>query len=61
MNEYVFKEKKIFSRRLAVYLRQKGFKIFRTETNIYKPQFDVYIFRESDYLEQAITEYLNSK
>ena len=52
----VSNEKKIFNRRIALALRKKGFKIVKTEPNFYKPEFDVYIFENSDALQSALTE-----
>lgn len=52
----VTNEKKIFNRRLALELRKKGFDIIKTEPNFYKPEFDVYIFKDSDELQSALTE-----
>ena len=52
----VSNEKKIFNRRIALELRRKGFKIIKTEPNFYKPEFDVYIFEDSDDLQSALTE-----
>lgn len=52
--------KKIFSRKLAVELRRKGFQIVGTEPNTYKPQFDVYLFNDTAELKAAITE-INAK
>lgn len=49
-------EKKIFNRRLALALRKRGFDIIKTEPNFYKPEFDVYIFNDSDELQSALTE-----
>lgn len=49
-------EKKIFNRRLALELRNRGFEIVRTEPNFYKPEFDVYIFKDSAELKSALTE-----
>ena len=49
-------EKKIFNRRLALELRNRGFRIIATEPNFYKPEFDVYIFVDSDELQSALTE-----
>lgn len=51
-------EKKIFSRKLAVYLREKGCRIIRTEVNIYKPNFDVYIFEDDEKLQEALADYM---
>ena len=49
-------EKKIFNRRLALELRKKGFNIIKTEPNFYKPEFNVYIFKNSVELQSALTE-----
>lgn len=54
------KERKVFSRKMALYLRQRGFKIIYTEPNTYKPQFDVYIFEDTKELQDAMTEYTNN-
>lgn len=45
---------KIFSKRLALNLRKKGFDIIGTEPNNYKPEFNVYLFKNSPELQQAI-------
>lgn len=54
-------EKKIFNRRLALALRKKGFEIIKTEPNFYKPEFDVYIFKNSVELQSALTEITQKK
>ena len=54
-------EKKIFNRRLALALRNKGFSIIKTEPNFYKPEFDVYIFENSVELQSALTEITQTK
>lgn len=54
-------EKKIFNRRLALALREKGFDIIKTEPNFYKPEFNVYIFKDSDELQSALTEITQKK
>lgn len=50
------REKIIYSRRVAIELRKRGFEILRTEPNPYKPQFDVYIMKDSDELNRALSE-----
>ena len=45
---------KVFSRRVALELRRKGFKIIKTEVNFKWPQFDVYCFENSEKLRQAL-------
>lgn len=54
-------EKKIFNRRLALALRKRGFDIIKTEPNFYKPEFDVYIFKDSAELQSALTELTQNK
>jgi hypothetical protein len=54
-------EKKIFNRRLALELRKRGFEIIKTEPNFYKPEFDVYIFKDSVELDSALTEITQRK
>lgn len=49
--------KRVFTRKLAVYLREQGFKIVRTEVNYKKPQFDIYVFEDTPDLELAIIRY----
>ena len=45
---------KVFTKRLAIKLREQGFKIVRTEVNNKKPQFDIYCFEDSEELREAI-------
>lgn len=52
--------KKIFTRKLAVYLRECGFKIVGTEVNFKHPQFDVWLFEDTPKLGQAILKYNSS-
>ena len=44
----------IYSKRLALALREKGFKLIRTGVNQNFPQYNTYIFENSDELQQAI-------
>ena len=48
--------KKIYSRKLAIALRQKGFRIIGTEINPKRPEFDVYLFIDTPQLREAMTE-----
>lgn len=52
--------KKIYSKRIAYELRKRGFKIIGVEPSEYKPQFDAYLFQESEELEKAMGEIINS-
>lgn len=47
-------EKVIYMPRIACRLREMGFPILRTEVNYKKPQYDVYVFEESESLERAL-------
>lgn len=49
--------KKIFTRKLAIYLREKGFRILKTEVNFKYPQYDVFVFEDTPELLDAILEY----
>lgn len=53
--------KKIFSRKLAIYLREHGCKIINTEVNKHKPNLDVYIFEDSEKLQAALSNYMITK
>lgn len=48
------KEFTIYTRWLAVALREQGYKILRTEVNKFHPQFDVYVFEDSQELQEAM-------
>lgn len=48
------KEYKIYTRWLAFELRKRGFPILKTEINEYHPQFDVWIFEDTQELHQQI-------
>ena len=52
--------KKIFSRKLAIYLREKGCKIITTEVNRHKPNLDVYIFEDNEKLQSALAKYMTT-
>lgn len=50
------KTKKIFSKKLALELRRHGCRIIGTEPNTYRPEFDVYIFKDDEKFEKALSE-----
>ncbi len=50
--------KKIFTKRLAIYLRKKGFKIIDVMVNSNKPQHDIYVFEDTVELQEAIAEFM---
>lgn len=47
---------KVFTKKLAIKLREQGFKIVRTEVNSKKPQFDIYCFEDSKELRDAVNK-----
>ena len=47
---------KVYTRWLAVELRKLGFKILSTEINEYHPQFDIWIFEDTEQLHKAILQ-----
>ena len=50
------KEYTIYTRWLAVKLREQGFRIIRTEINQRHPQYDTYIFENCEDLQIAISQ-----
>lgn len=58
MNTYV-KTKKIFTKRMATYLRKKGFQIVKVMVNSNKPQHDIYVFEDTFELQEAIAEFMS--
>lgn len=53
--------KKIFSRKLAIYLREHGCKIIGTEVNKHKPNLDVYLFEDGEKLQTELANYMANK
>ena len=49
--------KKVFSRRLAVFLREHGCKIVGTEVNFKRPEFDVWLFEDNERLRETFALY----
>lgn len=49
--------KKVFSRRLAMFLREHGCKIVGTEVNFKRPEFDVWLFEDNERLHEAFELY----
>lgn len=49
------KEKVIYTRRVAYELRKMGFPIVRVEINPNKPEFDCYVFEETQAFTAALT------
>jgi hypothetical protein len=55
------KTKKIFSKKLALELRKRGCRIISTEPNNYKPELDVYIFKDDEWFERTLTDIMGDK
>lgn len=47
---------KVFTRKLAIKLREQGFQIVNTVINSKKPQFDIYCFEDTPELRKAVEE-----
>ena len=54
-------EKIIFTRRVAYELRKQGFEILRVEINPNKPEFDCYVFAESEEFSKALAAISKNK
>lgn len=48
----------VYSKKLALLLRQKGFTILYTEPNRRWPQYDVYFFRDDAALQSELEQYI---
>lgn len=46
---------KVFSRKLAYLLRIEGFKIVGTEPNFIKPEFNIWLFEDTQEFREAFT------
>lgn len=46
-----------YSAKLAGYLRKNGFKIAGTTINLKKPQYDVFIFEDTEELRAVVNQY----
>lgn len=53
------KIKKVYTKKIAIYLREHGFKIVGTEVNKKRPEFDVYLFEDTPSLEEAMLNYVD--
>lgn len=50
------KTKIIYSKRIAIALRERGFQILETKVNRIKPQYDCYVFAATPELFAALEE-----
>ena len=48
-------EQIVYSRAIAIQLRQQGFEIIRIETNPFNPKYDCYVFRRSPWFDMALS------
>lgn len=46
-----------YSAKLAGYLRKNGFKIIGTKVNMKKPQYDIFLFEDSQQLRELVNQY----
>lgn len=53
-------EKIIYTKRVAYELRKQGFPIVRVEVNPNKPEFDCYVFENTEVFQQALTVISNN-
>ena len=53
--------KKIFTKKLAYELRKRGYQIIKVVPNEDKPQFDNYLFKYEEGIEEAIAELTGGK
>lgn len=51
----------VYSKKLALLLRQKGFTILYTEPNYRWPQYDVYFFRDNAALQSELERYITHR
>ena len=49
----------IYSKNLATHLKEKGFKLIRSEINVKYPKYNVFIFQKDDTIEEVIKKYLD--
>lgn len=57
MENMTMKKKLIYTRKLALYLRQCGFKIIGVEINPNHPQFNAWVFEETPELIETMLSY----
>ena len=53
--------RRIYTKKLAYELRKKGYTILRTIPNEEKPQYDNYIFKVTEGIDEAIAELTGGK
>lgn len=53
-------EKIIYTKKVAYELRKQGFPIVRVDVNPNKPQFDCYVFENTEAFQQALTAITNN-
>lgn len=48
---------KIYSMKMATYLRRLGFEIEAVDVNPFKPEFDVWLFADTPEIREAMNRY----
>lgn len=51
----------IYTKKLALYLREQGFELMGTGVNKNFPQYNTYIFKDNEQLRAAVTEFTANK
>lgn len=46
-----------YSAKLAGFLRKNGFKIVGTTINLKKPQYDIFLFEDTEELRKVVNQY----
>lgn len=54
-------EQIVYSRAIALKLRQQGFEIIRIEKNPYNPKYDCYVFRRSSWFDLALSSIITER
>ncbi len=49
--------KEIYSKKMAIYLRKLGFRIESVEVNPFKPEFSMWLFKDTPELRDAMSKY----
>ena len=49
----------IYNKKMALYLREKGFRIINTAPNRNKPFFDVYFFEDNENLQKENAKFID--
>lgn len=50
-------KRNIYSKRMASYLIEQGFRIEEIKTNPFKPRFKMWVFKDTEALRKAMSEF----